>query len=186
MSLFQPGYLPALTLAGKVFIGTTTSAGIDFPAENATAQTFGLWNPEGSGKYLMPIRFTAGHINATTPVITGMCISYLINTGATVATGAPISAFTETAPTSGLIGKPVGAHAGRFTLSATVTSATFAYALGLSSNSVTAGTGMTTIRHDWSGDLLVPPGVYIGFGAADAAMTENMTGSIVWAELDIS
>lgn len=185
MSLFQPGYLPALTLAGRVFIGSTTSAGVDFPAENATAQTFGLWNPWGSGRNLMPIRFTAGYVNATTPVITGMCLSYLANTGGTIATGAPISALTETAPVSAIIGNPVPQHAGRFTLSATVTAPAFFYALGLSQDSTTAGTGTDRIIHEWDGDLIIPPGTYIGFGAADAAMTQNMTGSIVWAELDI-
>lgn len=184
MGLFQPGYLPAQTLAGRTFIGSTTSAGIDFPAENATAQTFGLWNPAGSGRNLVLVRFTAGYVNATTPVITGMCMSYLPNTGSAIATGAPISAFTETAPISGMFGNAVGRHVGRFTLAATITAPTFGYSLGLSQNSTTPGTGTNRIVHEWCGDTIIPPGVYVGFGAADAAMTENMTASLVWFEID--
>jgi hypothetical protein len=62
--MFQPGYLPAQTLAGNVFIGSTTYAGIVAPAYNAAAQTFGLWNPAGSEKNeVLALNFNSQTVN---------------------------------------------------------------------------------------------------------------------------
>src|SRR2546425_8282152 len=45
---------------GLVFIGSTANAGVVPPAFNATAQTFGVWNPSTSGKNIIPISLTVG------------------------------------------------------------------------------------------------------------------------------
>ena len=182
---FQPGYLPAQTLANRTFIGSTTKDGVTVPAYNATGQKFGLWNPAGSGRYLVPVRLTVGHADATTPAITSIGLSYLANTGSAIATGAPISAFTETAPINGIVGQSPGDHMGRFTLAATTSAPTFFYTLGLSQDSATPGTGLDVGIHEFSGDLIVPPGTYIGLGGAPLAPGQDLTASIVWFEIDI-
>lgn len=184
MTLFQPGYLPAQTLAGKTFIGTTTKDGVTIPAYNATAQTFGLWNPAGSGHNLVLVALLLGQTDATTPAISSIGLSYLANTGSAIATGAPISAFTETAPVSGMVGQSPS-HVGRFTLSATITAPAFFYELGLSQDSATPGTQIDTAVSYFNGTVIVPPGVYIGLGGAPIAPGQDFAASIVWFELPV-
>jgi hypothetical protein len=184
-SLFQPGYLPSQTLAGKVFIGSTTQAGVTLAAVDATAPKFGLWNPAGSGKALVLVRITLGQTDATTPAISGLGLGVLTNAGSAIgATGAPITAFTETAPTSGLVGAPVGFHAGRFTLAATVVAPTFFYSLGFSQDSTTPGTQIDTCIHEFGGDMIVVPNTFICLGGANVAPGQDFAASIVWFEVD--
>ena len=93
ISFWQPGYLPAQTLAGVAFIGATAAAGVTIPATNATSQTFGIWNPVGSGVEIIPVFLDIGISTATTPVVAGLALSYQVGVGSQVATGGPISAF---------------------------------------------------------------------------------------------
>lgn len=181
--MFQPGYLPAQTLAGRLFIGSTTYAGVTVPAYNATAQKFGLWNPLGSGRNLMLVKLTLGHADATTPAISSLGLSYLANTGSTIATAAPISALTETAPVSGMVGQ-TPAHVGRFTLSATTSAPAFFYELGFSQDSATPGTGLDTCIHDFDGAVIIPPGTYVGLGGAPLAPGQDLMATLTWIELD--
>lgn len=181
---FSTPYLMQMALAGRLFIGSTTHAGVTIPAYNATAQTFGLWNPAGSGRVLFPVKLALGQTDATTPAISSIGLSRLETTGATVATGAPISAFTETAPISGLLGAPVGPHAGRFTLAATITAPTFSIELGFSQDSVTPGTQIDTVIHEFSGETGIWPGTYVGLGGAPIAPGQDFAASIWWIEVD--
>lgn len=183
MSLFQPGYLPAQTLAGNVFIGSTLAAGVAIPAYNATAQVFGLWNPAGSGKNLALIKIMGGIATAGTPAVAALGLSYLPNAGGSIATGAPISAFTDSTPVNGLLGKG-NASAARFTLSATTTAPTFFYDLGVSQESATPGTGLFWFEHDFDGAVIVPPGTYVGLGGS-AAPGQTVQTTLVWMELAI-
>jgi len=186
LSLFQPGYLPSMTLAKKVFIGSTTNAGVAVPAYNATAQTFGLWNPAGSGKNLILVKINLGIATVGTPAVSSLGLSVLVNTGSQIATGAPISAFTQTASLPGLLGDAAGGSApsvGRFTLAATTVAPTFAYNLALSQESVTATNGVMWMEHDFDGAIGVAPGTYIGLGGS-AAPGQTIQGSLVWFELD--
>jgi hypothetical protein len=183
MSLFQPGYLPAQTLAGNVFVGSSLAAGVAIPAYNATAQVFGLWNPAGNNKNLVLLKLMAGVATAGTPAVSALGLSYLANTGGSVATGAPISAFTDSTPVNGLIGRGNAASA-RFTLTATTTAPTFFYDIGVSQESATPGTGLFWVEHDFDGAVIVPPGTYIGLGGS-AAPGQTMQTTIVWMELTI-
>lgn len=182
---FSSPYLLQQALAGRVFVGTTTQAGVTIPAEDATAQTFGLWNPAGSGRLIVPIKIALGQTDATTPAISSIGLTVLSNTGATVATGAPISAFTETAPLPGVLGAPVGAHAGRFTLTATITAPTYAISLGLSQDSATPGTGIDTAVHYFNGETAIYPGTYVGLCGAPIAPGQDFAVSLWWMEIDL-
>jgi len=172
-----------MTLAGRVFVGSTTYAGVTVPIYNATAQKFGLWNPKGSGRNLVLVKLSLGQTDATTPAITSVGLSYLINTGSNIATGAAISAFTETAPVSGMIGQPPS-NRGRFTLDATTIATTFGFELGFSQDSATPGTGIVSAVHYFNGELIVPPGTYIGLTGAPIAPGQDLAASLVWLETD--
>lgn len=188
--LFQPGYLPSMTLARKTFIGSTTYAGIAVPAYNATAQVFGLWNPYGSEIDVILVKLNLGVATTGTTAVSSLGLSALYNTGNQIATGSPISAFTQTSSLPGLLGDANGAAGNskaRFTLSATVTAPAFAYNISLSS---TAGTATTTaaaptvqwMQHDFDGAIGVSPGTYIGLGGS-VAPGSTFQGTLVWMEI---
>ena len=189
---WQPGFLPAQTIARKSFIGSTTYAGVAVPAYNATAQVFGLWNPAGSGVNLILVRMTIAAATTGTTAVAALGLSALYNTGSQVATGSPITAFTQTASLPGLIGDAAGAagtSAGKFTLAATMTAPTFVYDLGMAT---TAGTATTTAAppalnwgvYDFTGVVGVAPGTYIGLGGS-AAPGSTFQGSIEWIEVPV-
>jgi hypothetical protein len=186
--MFQPGYLPSQVLAGKLFIGSTTYAGVAIPAYNATAQVFGLWNPAGSGVNLVLVKLNLAIATLGTNIVAALGLSYLANAGNATATAAPISAFTQTASLSGLIGAYGGGAApslGRFTLSATITAPTFFYDLGMTSTTGTPTDSNPVLTHDFDGTVIVTPGTYIGLGGS-VAPGSTYQGSLSWIELPVS
>ena len=95
-------YYPDVNL-GNVFIGTTAIAGVALPAYNATAITFAVWNPLGSGKNIIPIHLMVGYSD-TTGATGNITVSYQNGVGAQVASGAAITAATLVAPLNAKIG----------------------------------------------------------------------------------
>lgn len=182
-SLYQPGYLPAQTLAGNVYTGATAAAGVAVPAYNATGQTFGIWNPLGSGVEVILIGLDLGIATATTPVVAAFGLSVLTNAGSQVATAAPITAFTAGTPVNlrlGL-GKPSNI---KFTPSAaTITAPTFLKSLGLSFATTTAANGFGFAHYDFNGAITIPPGVYVGLGGSAAQSGTVIQASIDWMEV---
>ena len=183
-ALFQPGYLPAQTLAGNVFIGSTLAAGVAVPAYNATAQTFGMWNPAGSGKNAILVKLNLGVATLGTAAVASLGLSYIPNAGSAIgATGAPITAFAATAPVNGLVSKGNN-NSALFTLAATTIAPTFFYDLALSQSATGAAAGMVWMEHDFDGCVIVPPNTYIGLGGS-AAPGQTMQASLVWFEMSI-
>lgn len=166
--------------AGRLFIGSTTAAGTTLPVLNGTAQTFGLWNPVGSNKLAVLMCMHVGATSTNQGVhADALGCSVLHNTGAQVAAGGPITAFTVTASANALLGSGQES-AMRFTLSATIAAPTFLRSFGMGHNQTTVYLG----SHNFDGDVIVPPGVYLGFGKSESdAETYQMT--LMWAELDL-
>lgn len=189
MSLFQPGYLPAMMLAGKVFTGSTTNTGVAIPAYNATAQVFGLWNPAGSGVNVILVKLQLAIATLGTNIVGAMGLSYIPNTGSAIgATGSPLTAFAQTASIPGLIGIGGGGAApsqARFTLSATTIAPTFYYSLGMTSTTGTPTDSTPVLTHDFDGSQGVAPGTYIGLGGS-AAPGSTYQGTITWIEVPVS
>jgi hypothetical protein len=185
MALWQPGYFPAMTYARKVFIGSTTYAGIAIPAYNATAQVFGLWNPAGSGVDLTLVKLNLAIATQGTQAQSALGLSYLPNTGNAVgASGAPITAFTQTASVPGLVGDAAGVaapSAGRFTLSATTIAPTFFYNLSLSETAGSTPQGIFWAQHDFDGCVSIAPGTYVGLGGS-AAPGSTYQATLIWFE----
>lgn len=173
-------------LAGNCFIGTAPVAGVDLPIATGTAQTFGIWNPAGSETLVVLNKLAVGIVDATTPVISGLTLSYVPNAGSAIATGAPISAFTATVPANALVNFGKTSKV-RFTLAATTAaSATVPLmCLGLSHESTTGGNGAVTWMYDFNGSVIIPPNVFVVLGG-NAAQTQNLMPSISWAEIPTS
>jgi hypothetical protein len=191
-SLFQPGYLPAMTLARKTFIGSTTNAGVAVPAYNATGQVFGLWNPYGSDVNIILVKLCLGIATLGTEVQAALGLSALYATGSQVATGSPITSFTQTPSLPGLIGDgngAAGSSKGRFTLSATMTAPTFVYNLSMAEAAgqlaaASATPGLTWHEHNFDGAIGVAPGTYVGLGGS-AAPGSTFQASLVWMEVPV-
>jgi hypothetical protein len=171
---------------GRVFIGSTTNAGVAVPVYNATAQTFGLWNPAGSGVNLVLGKLSVAVATLGTNIVSALGLSYLLNVGAAIgAAGAPITAFTATAPFNAILGQG-DAPKGRFTLSATTIAPAFLMSLPMAQNvSTTAPNAEQAYSFDFDGMLIIPPNVYIGLGGS-AAPGSTYQASLSWAEVAAS
>lgn len=178
-------YYPETAL-GRVFSGTTAIAGVALPAYNATAHTFAIWNPSGSGKNIVPIRLTIGYAD-TTGAAGNFVLSYQTGVGAQAATGSPITAITQVAPINGLVGSGKASIAKFAPATITFGAATsLLRVLGISELVTTAtdATNMySTARFDFDGDLIVPPNVAMCV-AGNIALLSKFDVTLVWAEVE--
>lgn len=179
-------YYPDANL-GNVFVGTTAIAGVVPPAYNATAHTFCVWNPLGSGKNIIPIRLMLGWVS-TTNATGNVVISYQNGVGSQVATGAPITAATLVAPLNAKLG------AGNSTIAkfapATITFAAATSLLmttGLTQDAIAATNATNTLKpamHDFEGSICVPPGSAICV-AGNIALLGIYDISLIWGEVPL-
>lgn len=185
MSLFQPGYLPQLTLAGKSFHGSAGATGVTVPIYNSTSPTFALWNPLGSNKIIIPVTFAVGVEATGTPAITTLGLSEVISTGANAATGAVISAWTDATVYNGRIGQ-VGGNKGRLGVATTTLGAAgnFFYEFGFSQATTSLANGWVSLVHKFDGMIALEPGSLVHVVGAPLAPVEVMTPSISWIEID--
>ena len=91
-----------LTLNGRQFIGNFAAAGGVIPIYSNTTQQFGLWNPTGSGRAAEISEIGLGSYVDTTLAAGGYVLGIVKGAPAQLATGAKITAFTETTPENGL------------------------------------------------------------------------------------
>lgn len=145
-----------------------------------------LWNPQGSGKNLVPIRAMQGRILAATTVC-AFGHSFLLNAGAGVGTAAPLSAFTAITATRGAANNPGLTGQGN-SVALVGGGATFTTALAWGrANGLAVGTETTAIVEqpfieDFDGTLIIPPGTLMAVFAATAAQGGTWVPSITWAE----
>ena len=174
-------------LRGNIFSVSTVVAGLAIPISTTTAPTVALWNPAGSGKNAVLIRFNWAYVSGTS-VGGAFGLQYQLNAGNTVATGAVYSAFANSTALNGIIGggntSVVRASAaGTNTLSAAGTNVV----LWMNhENAVLAATAVNgaQMSYDFDGLVIVPPGVtvYVVGSAASGAL---LSQTLVWAELPI-
>ncbi len=174
-------YFQQLALAGKCFIGSTAATGVDLPIYNATAaHTAVLWNPAGSGVCLMLNKAVIGQADATTPAITSLALSYLLNTGSGIGTGAPVVSFTDALVQNSRLG--LGGNKARFG-AASISATALLASLGVSQISATPGTGIDTSVFNFDGTVVVPPGALVAFTGAPIAFGQAVVATINWAEV---
>lgn len=169
---------------GRMFIGSTTNAGIAIPAYNATAQVFGLWNPAGSGVNLVLGKISIAVATLGTNAVSAIGLSYLLNVGSQIATGSPITAFTATTPFNAILGQGDASKA-RFTLTATTTAPAFLMSLPMAQNATTTQpVAEQAYQYDFDGGLILPQGTYIGLGGS-AAPGSTYQVSLSWIEAEV-
>lgn len=154
-------------VSGNMFFGATASGGVVPPVCTATAQTFGLWNPAGSGVNLVMVRLSVAVV--TIGVVTsGFSWSTVNPAGSAIgAAGAPITAFTATTPSSCFL--KAGALAGsqvKFTASAATTVAAVYYRpINISVVNATSPTAAnffgSGMAEEYDGTFIVGPGVAV-------------------------
>jgi hypothetical protein len=152
----------------QAFIGATAAGGVVPPNYSTTAQTFGLWNPAGSGKNAILIALDLGLVTVGTPAVSSLALSYTPNAGSALATGG-ISAFTSAAPLAAIVGN-TAPSAMRFTPSAATTLAsTFLMPLPFSYFSTTTTTVATfasnLLHYDFDGSVGIAPNTALWVGA---------------------
>jgi len=91
-----------LALENRVYRGNAAAAGFVIPIYSNNTQQFGLWNPGTSGKIAEIFEIGLGSYIDTTGAAGGYVLGLLTNAPAQLATGADITAFTETAPKGSL------------------------------------------------------------------------------------
>jgi hypothetical protein len=178
--------IAGLVKAGRVFTGSTTYAGVTIPIySSTTGHKFCLWNPSGTNKILFPLKLNVSQADATTPAISGLALVSLNSAGASAATGAPIAAWTDTAPLP-LPGATFSSSSARFSLAADLTSAaTVSYVVGLSQDSATPGTGLVNGVHEFNQGYGIFPGGLVSLVGAPLAPGQDLAVTITWAEVDI-
>lgn len=172
---------------GNAFWASAAAAGIVTTAfSNTTYVGLLLWNPQGSGKNLVPIRAAQGRILAATTVA-AFGHAFLLNAGSGVGTAAPLSAFTAITATRGAANNP-GLTGQGASVALAGSGATFTTALAWGrSNGFAAGTETTAIveqafLEDFDGNLVIPPGTLMAVFAATAAQGGTWVPSILWEE----
>ena len=96
------GNLYTATYRGMMFHGYNTTASA-IPITSTTAPTFILWNPYGSGVNCVLVHYVVGYA-AGTNVEGNVQLAVIQGAGAMVATGAPITAFTDGPTLNGNVG----------------------------------------------------------------------------------
>lgn len=179
MALSNAKYYPDVK-SGSVFIGSTAAAGVALPAAGGTAMTFGLWNVTPA-KNAVLLGFSASYVSGTITVA-GFGLTAIPNAGAAIATGGPISAFTNGAPTNALLNSGAGSSM-KFTPSAaTIVAGTNFWFLGSGHEIATAGPGISNTFFDLNGAMIVTPGSAV-FVTTTIAQTGIFAMSLMWAEV---
>ena len=175
------------TLAGVTYHGSTAVGGVLVPISTTTSPTFGLWNPAGSGKNAILIKYKAGWVSTTGDPGT-ICYSRLLSTGSSIATGAPISVFNSGTPTNGVIGSGVSSSM-RFCPAGTTTLTTAGAVYATSGYSQLTTTGATTsapmwqVEDDFDGTTIIPPGVF-WYTTGTAALLSLFVQTLSWIEVE--
>lgn len=167
---------------GQVFVGSTAAAGTAFPISTGTAVTFGLWNTNPSKNAVLltlDLGYTSGTIALGSLAIANQYCGF------TLATAAPLSAFTDGTPKNALLGSGA-ASSMRFTPSAATLTAggTALKFIGKGIESATVGLGVFDGHYDFDGGIIVPPGQLV-FLASSIAQTALFSASLMWAEVAI-
>jgi hypothetical protein len=173
---------------GNVYYGSNAAGGAVYSIFSNTSYTgLLLWNPQGSGKNLSIIRASIGVTASAATAIAGFGYSWIINAGAGIATGAPLSAFGAITATRGSCVLGATGQGASVALVGTSATLTTAFGWGRSAN-FTAATGaittqvaVTQLSEDFLGTMIVPPGVILAL-TTSVLTGFTATGSFLWEE----
>lgn len=175
-------------VAGNMFVGVSAApqTGILIPTYNTTSPTFGLWNPQGSGKNAVLVRFAAGWVS-TTGAPGAIMYAKLTGAGSAIATGGPLSAVATGTPTNALVGSG-SSSAMKFVDGSNTTTLTAAGTIfdqmavsQLTTTGATTSAPMWTAVEEFNGRLIIPPGVFF-YIVGTTALLSKFNLSLAWYE----
>jgi hypothetical protein len=176
-----------LAAEGRVYHGNAAAAGFVIPIYSNTTQQFGLWNPQGNDVIAEIFEIGLGSYVDTTGAAGGYVLGIVKGAPGQLATGAKITAFTETTPENSLPAFGVQSKV-KFGQGATltVTAPTLFKHLHISQNAFTAaGTGQMAqkmaVAEFPDRTLWLPPGNAI-FLAGNIATLAKYAPTISWGE----
>ena len=174
------------SIRGRVYTGSSASAGIAIKVAATGGGHPTLWNPADSGRYLSVVALRLGYVSGNNaPTSMGFAV-VPGNAGSTHATGAPIATATRVAPT-GVIG---GAVDNKGIWSPTTNTFTvapvFDRSIGLSLFTGVAATAVAPFSLEalFDGDLVLAPGKAICLTTQAATTTALFQVSLTWEEID--
>jgi len=161
---------------GRVFVGGTAAAGTTIPISSATAATFVLFNPLGSGINVELISYDLGITVVTSvasPVLLGIITGLVLApTGLTALTASPA-----------LLGGSSVAQAKLYSVATLAAAATLFYTLGqITATNATAGNALgPNFHYEFEGRIGLAPGSLVHV-CGTAAQTSPTTQTFAWAE----
>jgi len=174
-------------LAGRVFSHVPTPLGLAVPIYTGTALAGGMpiWNPSNSNVNVELISLAMGKASGTSAFGT-MVLMHRNNLGVDLATGSEITAFAETTPFNGFLGKGQASrvkssNAGTCTVTAGVAEEAIRsfYGTGVAADATTGG--LDGFIHDFDGTVIVPPGTMVWAACTKASVALYCT-TFVWRE----
>ena len=157
--------------AGNLFHGSTAAAGTTIPVSSATAATFTLYNPAGSGVNVELLEYLLGTTTST------IVVSTILLGLSPVPCTAPSSVTAITATLAKGMGG-LGTPAAQLYSAATIVATTNFYPM----MSMSATSGLyNQVPYRFEGGMIIPQGAFVhvcGFAAQTAATNQRFT----WAE----
>lgn len=172
-----------LSSQAAVFVARVNTAAA-VPVNSALTNAPALWNPAGSGKWIIPlkIKFSVGAIG--TPILQGFTLSYLNNAGAAAATASPVLTFTTQAVLPMKLG--VGTSSALFAPAVATYTTNPAVLMDLGVGHFLEGAAASgqiyTAGYDFDSELIIPPGSLIALGSTIATST-TWYSTIIYAEI---
>lgn len=160
----------------------TVSTAAAIPIQTSTTFVLCLFNPQGSGRLVVPTLLNLGYV-VTTEVPGNVLINILNPAGAQVATGSPILTGTAITVQNGRIGPLAQNKALAFSAGTLTAASTFGFTTGISQYTTpsTAALPSPIRSYEFKGAIGLEPGTAI-FVMATAATGSTYTQSIFWYE----
>jgi hypothetical protein len=171
---------------GKLYTGVSASAGIALIAPATGGGHPTLWNPQGSGVNVSVVSLELSWVSGNNAP-GAIEWAYVLATGSTHATGAPIATATLVAPV-GVLGGSVEGKAKWSPATNTFPAApVFLRPTGIS---LFTGIGTTAVapfvlRADYNGDLVIAPSTAICLCTQMATTTAVFQVAVTWEEIPV-
>ncbi len=175
------------TYRGNTFIGSTAIGGVVVPSFSVTGQVYGIWNPAGSGKLIVPIKVQIGCVAASVQAL-GFVWGYVANAGSQLSSGSTISAGTVGTPVNAYLGSTNTSKAIFFPATVTTTAPSYLRSIGtyaIGNASPVAQNNYFQITEYYNGDLYVGQGSAIFLAANAAGAVGAIDISCTWCEIAI-
>ena len=185
------------TYRGNCFTVSTVGAGLAVPISSSTAPVVMLWNPLGSGKNLVPLRFVATGAFNTTYVQGSINLLAVFGAGSVIATGSAITAFNQSVLGTNLFNAQLGGGNVSVMKSSangtnTIAAASVLVVASMGSlnpstlaGAVAASPAAQALVYDFDGTMIIPPGVAVYPASSAGASSALVVMSFTWAEVPV-